>query len=79
MGDEGEGGAWRERMTRVSHLTGATQWGRSPAGGLMAGWALAVCGVLIGQSGLSSCQEVRLKGGGVGGEVRGEPVKEVKS
>lgn len=34
-----------EKMTRVSHLTGATQWARSPAGGLMAtsaGWALAV-------------------------------------
>ncbi len=57
-----------------SHLTGATHWGWSPAGGLMvtsADLALAVRGVSIGQSGLSFCQEVRLRG--EGGEVRGEP------
>lgn len=68
-------------MTRVSHLTGATQWAKSPVGALMAtstGWALAVSGVSIGQSGLSFCQEVRLKGGG-GVRLEVISVKEVRS
>lgn len=68
------GGAWGRRRhmekKRLNHLTWVTQWAWSPTGGLMAtsaGWAVAVCWVLIGQSGLSSCQEVILKGVGEGG------------
>ncbi len=42
-----------------------------------AGWALAVRLVSIGQSGLSFCQEVRLKG--LGGEVKGKNREEMRS
>lgn len=45
--------------------------------GYLSSWVLGSCGIVIGQSGLSFCQEVRLKG--EEGEVRDEPVKEVRS